>query len=617
MSSARFLWRMRPYARQVAGELVLGSVCGIIMNTAVVLPALLLGRAVDQVVALSRGETTPSAVTLAAFLFVGGTLATEVPRIGKRWWLMTANNRIRANIRADVFRGVVAWPMARLHRTPIGDLMARTVGDVEVLGVGVREFTIEIWDTVLFCISFVVAMLVIDAPLTALALLPVPVALLVAHAVGRWVTKRTTISRQVNARLTAAIHEYLAGIRVLRLFGRRGAAVEQVAALSQQQARANLDLIRMRTGLQPAYSTLMTAGIVAVVWLGGERVLSGAMTIGVFVAFLELFARLVGRGFRIPQLVNSVQSGAAAYARLEPLLASPLSVVNEPRFASFLPGRLVALDRRPTESNCAQTGPASVVIRNATFTYPGGADPAFRGLNLNIPAGSFVAVTGPIGSGKSALARCLASLYPLDAGEILIDATPASQVPPGLVGYAPQEGHLFSGSIRDNIFLGQDLSGTDALDSLLRLAALEEDVGAMAFGPDTQIGELGIRVSGGQRQRLGLARSVAARPRSTPGLLVLDDPFSAVDIDTETRIVANLRCAFGPQAPREKRSTVVLFSQRLGAFPQADLVLVLDGGRIVERGTHGSLLDEGGLYARIYRAQLRVDSLVAVEAQRR
>jgi ABC-type multidrug transport system fused ATPase/permease subunit len=291
--------------------------------------------------------------------------------------------------------------------------------------------------------------------------------------------------------------------------------------------------------------------------------------------------------------------------------------VNEPRFASFLPGRLVALDRRPTESNCAQTGPASVVIRNATFTYPGGADPAFRGLNLNIPAGSFVAVTGPIGSGKSALARCLASLYPLDAGEILIDATPASQVPPGLVGYAPQEGHLFSGSIRDNIFLGQDLSGTDALDSLLRLAALEEDVGAMAFGPDTQIGELGIRVSGGQRQRLGLARSVAARPRSTPGLLVLDDPFSAVDIDTETRIVANLRCAFGPQAPREKRSTVVLFSQRLGAFPQADLVLVLDGGRIVERGTHGSLLDEGGLYARIYRAQLRVDSLVAVEAQRR
>jgi ABC-type multidrug transport system fused ATPase/permease subunit len=258
-----------------------------------------------------------------------------------------------------------------------------------------------------------------------------------------------------------------------------------------------------------------------------------------------------------------------------------------------------------------------VQIRNASFSYPGAAGPAFRGLNLSIPAGSFVAVTGPIGSGKSALARCLAGLYPLDAGEILIDATPASGVPPGLVGYAPQESHLFSGSLRDNIFLGQTLSGTDGLDSLLRLAALDKDVGAMAFGADTQIGELGIRVSGGQRQRLGLARAVAAHRRSTPGLLVLDDPFSAVDIDTETRIVANLRCAFGDDAPAHKRSTVVLFSQRLGAFPQADLVVVLDDGRIVERGTHGSLLGEGGLYARIYRAQLRVDSPVTAEAHTR
>jgi ATP-binding cassette subfamily B multidrug efflux pump len=587
------------------------------MNTAVVLPALLLGRAVDQVVGLSRGETTPTAVTLAALLFVGGTLATEVPRVGKRWWLMTANNRIRANIRADVFRGVVAWPMARLHRTPIGDLMARTVGDVEVLGVGVREFTIEIWDTVLFCISFVVAMLFIDPPLTALALLPVPVALLVAHAVGRWVTQRTTVARQVNAQLTAAIQEYLAGIRVLRLFGRRAAAVDQVAGLSHQQARANLDLIRMRTGLQPAYSTLMTAGVVAVVWLGGERVLSGAMTIGVFVAFLELFGRLVGRGFRIPQLVNSVQSGAAAYARLEPLLAPPLSVADEPHFASFLPSRLVALDMKPSESTCAQAGPVGVEIRMATFSYPGASDPAFRGLNLNISAGSFVAVTGPIGSGKSALARCLAGLYPLDAGEILIDDTPAGSVSPGVVGYAPQESHLFSGSVRDNVFLGRDPSGGDGLNALLRLAALEEDVGGMTLGADTQIGELGIRVSGGQRQRLGLARAVAAHRRSTPGLLVLDDPFSAVDIDTETRIVANLWSAFGDDAPAEKRSTVVLFSQRLGAFPQADLVVVLDDGRIVERGTHDSLLGEGGLYARIYRAQLRVDSFVAAEAQTR
>src|SRR5437588_9088897 len=171
-----FLWEMRPYFRQVAGQLVLGSVAGIIMNTAVVLPAILLGRAIDRALALERGAATAGDVGWAALAFVGGTLLTEVPRIGKRWWLMTANARIRANVRADAFRGVLAWPMADVQRTPLGDLMARIVGDVEVLGVGVREFSIEIWDTVLFSLSFVAAMLVFEPSLPPLAPLPAPFA---------------------------------------------------------------------------------------------------------------------------------------------------------------------------------------------------------------------------------------------------------------------------------------------------------------------------------------------------------------------------------------------------------------------------------------------------------
>ncbi|HET6316653.1 MAG TPA: ABC transporter transmembrane domain-containing protein, partial [Chloroflexota bacterium] len=165
---------MRPYFRQVAGELLLGSLAGIVMNTAVVLPAILLGRAIDTALAFSRGEVAASAVSAAALLFIAGTLATEIPRVFKRWFLITANGRMRANLRADLLRGVLAWPMARVHESAIGDLMARIVGDVEVLGVGVREFTIEIWDTVLFSISLVVAMYLIDGRLTVAALAPVP-----------------------------------------------------------------------------------------------------------------------------------------------------------------------------------------------------------------------------------------------------------------------------------------------------------------------------------------------------------------------------------------------------------------------------------------------------------
>src|SRR5262245_11228402 len=227
-----YLWEMRPYFRHVAGQLVLGSIAGIVMNTAVVLPAILLGRAIDRALALERGQAAPRAVAGATLRFTGGTLLTEVPRIAKRWWLMTANARIRANVRADAFRGVLGWPMADVQRTPVGDLMARIVADVEVLGVGVRESTIEIWDTVLFSLSFVVAMLVFDPGLTVLALLPAPFAMVLAHATGRWVARRTTRAREANADLTAAIQEYLSGVRVLRLFGRVTASVERIADLS-------------------------------------------------------------------------------------------------------------------------------------------------------------------------------------------------------------------------------------------------------------------------------------------------------------------------------------------------------------------------------------------------
>src|SRR5438094_308506 len=249
-----FLWEMRPYFRQVAGQLVLGSVAGIIMNTAVVLPAILLGRAIDRALSWERGAATAGDVGWAALAFVGGTLLTEVPRIGKRWWLMTANARIRANVRADAFRGVLAWPMANVQRTPVGDLMARIIGDVEVLGVGVREFTIEIWDTVLFSLYFVVAMLVFDPSLTLLALLPAPLAMVLAHATGRWVAGRTTKAREASADLTSAIQEHLAGIRVLRLFGRASASVERIAELSLRFAERNLSLARLKGGLQPIYA---------------------------------------------------------------------------------------------------------------------------------------------------------------------------------------------------------------------------------------------------------------------------------------------------------------------------------------------------------------------------
>jgi ATP-binding cassette subfamily B multidrug efflux pump len=619
-----YLWEMRPYFRQVAGQLVLGSLAGIIMNTAVVLPAILLGRAIDAVRAFERGDVGANAVGWAALIFVGGTLLTEVPRIVKRWWLMTANARIRANIRADAWRGVMAWPMARLDRTPAGDVMARIIGDVEVLGVGVREFSIETWDTVLFSLSLMIAMFVYDPLLTVLALLPVPVAMLLAKATGRWVASRTTASREANASLTTALQEQLAGIRVLRLFGRTGAAVDRVDTLSRAQADTNLALVRLRSGLRPVYTTLMTAGVLFVVWQGGEKVVNGAMTVGAFIAYLELYLRFVNRGFRVPQMINSIQGGAAAYARLRPLLAPPPPLANEPRWASFQAGHIVGLQEPVPAPPAVPTGPMAVALRGVTFRYSTAAAPALSDMCLDIPAGALVAVTGPVGACKSALARALLGLYPLEAGQVLLDGCPLEKMPTAeraaRTGYLPQDPYLFSGTVRENIVLGsarlrpaQDhaphpVREHPVLTAAVACAALDADLCTFPAGLETEIGERGIRVSGGQRQRMALARALAACGTLAPGLLVLDDPFSALDLDTEATIVTGLRQLFGPSQPYAQQCTIVLFSHRLLAFPQADLVVVLDRGRIREQGTHAELSAGNGLYARIYRAQRLVST---------
>jgi len=447
-------------------------------------------------------------------------------------------------------------------------------------------------------------------------------AMVLAHAAGRWVARRTTLAREANAELTSTIQEDLAGMRVLRLFGRATASIQRVADRSAELAARNLSLTRLRGGLQPVYTTVMIAGVVLIVWRGSERVVAGMMTVGAFVAYLELFLRFVNRGHRIPQLVNSVQSGAAAYARIRPLLAPPSAARGEPSLASFRPGHVTGIARNAVPAARSTSGPVAVSLRDVTFRYPGAERPALAALDLDIPAGALVGITGPVGSGKSALTRALLGIYPPERGVVLVDGRPLGELTRmqrnGLVGYLPQDAFLFSGTLRENVTFRRDGGSDDDpfLMETIRVSALDEDLLQLPRGLDTEIGELGVRISGGQRQRVGLARALAAAAPRLPGLLVLDDPFSAVDVATEARIVASLRQAFGPQARPEHRVTIVLCSHRLAAFPAADLVVVLQGGRIEEMGKHGDLMAAGGLYARIFRAQLNAE-VVAVNGARR
>ena len=623
-----YLWEMRPYFRQVAGQLVLGSLAGIIMNTAVVLPAILLGQAIDAARAFERGDVGAGAVGWAALAFVGGTLLTEGPRAAKRWWLMTANARIRANIRADAWRGVIAWPMARLDSTPAGDVMARIIGDVEVLGVGVREFTIETWDTLLFSLSLMVAMLVYDPTLTVLALLPVPVAMLLAKATGRWVASRTTASREANASLTTALQEQLAGIRVLRLFGRTGAAVERVDTLSGAQADTNLALVRLRGGLRPVYTTLMSAGVLFVVWQGGEKAVSGAMTVGAFIAYLELYLRFVNRGFRVPQMINSIQGGAAAYARLRPLLAPPLALASEPPGASFHAGHLVGMQEPVPPPPAVPTGPLAVAVRGVTFRYSTATAPALHDIWLDIPAGALVAVTGPVGAGKSALARALLGLYPLEAGQVLVGwpspgGHPSGRArrPDGLSPPGPLS--LFWHRAREyRAGLGNPASGAGprsrcraqwrrswtwpcpALPWVRTCAPF-----LLAWRRTSANGASASPAASASVWRWhGRWRPPARWLQGCWSWTIRSRPWTWTPKHKSSRACdsSSARRSRTPSSARSCCSRTACWP-----FPRPICVVVLDHGRILEQGTHAELSTGNGLYARIYRAQRLVKHRVA------
>ncbi len=583
------------YVRRQKYWVIYGSLTGVVMNTTVVLPPILLGRAIDAAMALEREGVTPAGLRrlyLAALWYVGVTVVYAIGRLGKRYGFRVMANNFNIDLRSDLLRTTLGWKPARHERERIGDLLSRCIGDIQVVSDTLMTTVTEVFDTGLMMLSNFVALLIYLPGLTLLAAIPVPLTIIFAQATGGAIFARSTKTRVTASRVNSHLQETTVGVRLLRLFGREAAERRRLERLCGDQMTANLDLTVLQGGLMPAYSALATSGVILVIGLGGLRVTHGLWTVGHFTTYLMMFLAFSGRTLMAARVLNHVHAGRAAWTRVAAFL------YDRPGTQPAQPP-VPAAPAAPAAPPVPAALPGHIAARDLTFRF--GADgqrPALDRVSLDAPAGSLVAITGPVGSGKTALALALTGLYNYE-GSLTVGGRELRALSReerlATISLLDQDSFLFSATIAENVSFEPLAAGAEPAPALARAAttaALADDLPLFADGYRTMVGELGVRVSGGQRQRIALARSLYPR---TP-VVVLDDPFSAVDVATERRMLNRLRADLAG-------STVVLFSHRLGAFPEADLILLLRDGQVAEAGRHEELLAAGGTYARIFKAQ--------------
>jgi ATP-binding cassette subfamily B protein len=574
----KILLRLKPYILKYKKLYLLGLLATLVGNVAAVSIPLILRSLIDEF-----SKNISSEVILRSILII---IAVVILACLCLFWMrqtiIVASRKIEYDLRNDFFGHLLSLDLKYFQNTPTGDLMAHATNDINAVRSVLGPAILYTPDAFFGFIFITTIMFFISPILTLITFIPLPFISISVYYISRQVHKRYGAVQAQFSQVTAKAQESLSGIRVVKSFVREKNEINLFQNISKDYFDKNINLAKVQSIMFPLMLFFVGTALVIVIWRGGAMIIEGALSFGSLTAFVMYLGWLSWPMMAVGWVANLVQQSAASMKRLAFIFDTKSELKNN---ESNVKGKVV------------ERIDGNICFKNVSFKYKDDFPEVLNSISLDIPKGSTLAIIGGTGSSKSSLVNLITRLFDTTSGVVEIDGKDIKEIPIDIlrknIGFVSQETFLFSSSLRENIMFGVDNCTDDEFKNAVEISQIDKDVQTFQDKYDTIIGERGITLSGGQKQRVSIARAILRKP----SILILDDAFSAVDTYTEESILTKLRSFMAER-------TSIIISHRISTVKNADSIIVLKNGKIVEMGNHDSLLEQKGIYFDLYTKQL-------------